>query len=71
MNEGRGLKRLPWTLATHVGGRDPPQLVVDERRNVLGLGRGFFGHRFGVPGSGFQVREFRFTLGETNAGTRT
>ena len=40
----RRLQRLPGTLPAHIGRRNPPQLVVDERRNffsgrrVVGVG---------------------------------
>jgi hypothetical protein len=35
VNEGRWLQRLAGALATHVRRRDPPQLLVDERRQFV------------------------------------
>ena len=36
VNQGRGLERLPWLLPGHLRGRQPAQLVVDQRQQLLG-----------------------------------
>jgi len=35
VDEGRGLERLPRPLTAHVGGGEPPELVVDLGRKLL------------------------------------
>ena len=51
MDERRRLKRLAGALAAHVGRRNAPKLVVDDRRNIFRLRR-FIGHAaFGVDSS--------------------
>jgi hypothetical protein len=71
VHQGGGLERLPGLLADHLLGRQPTQLVVDERQQLLGGVRvalldrgqdvGDLGHRQYREGEG---------LGRTTSPTR-